>query len=222
TWLRVAMPSAGAGFGHQFLPRIGQEVLVTFLGGDIDRPLVTSVLYNADHFPPHFSNATGLPGNRTLSGIQTQEHQGKGFNELLFDDTRCALRARLATTHQATALNLGKLTTPRTDGRAQERGHGAELRSDAAIALRAAQGMLLTTYARQGAQGSQLDREELLKLLSECGELFQSLGQTAAARGSRHVDAQGIEVLRQSLSQWPAPTSNSPGEPVVAVASEAG
>ncbi|OLT98634.1 DUF2345 domain-containing protein, partial [Pseudomonas reinekei] len=42
------------------------------------------------------------------------------------------------------------------------------------------------------------------------------------ARGSRHVDAQGIEVLRQSLSQWPAPTSNSPGEPVVAVASEAG
>ncbi|MNK88899.1 Phage-related baseplate assembly protein [compost metagenome] len=222
TWLRVAMPSAGAGFGHQFLPRIGQEVLVTFLGGDIDRPLVTSVLYNADHFPPHFSNATGLPGNRTLSGIQTQEHQGKGFNELLFDDTPGALRARLATTHQATALNLGKLVTPRTDGQAQARGQGAELRSDAAIALRAAQGLLLTTYARQGAQGSQLDREELLKLLSECGELFQSLGQTAAARGSRHIDAQGIEVLRQSLSQWPAPTSNSPGEPVVAVASEAG
>ena len=53
------MPSAGAGFGHQFLPRIGQEVLVTFLGGDIDRPLVTSVLYNADHCPPRFSNATG-------------------------------------------------------------------------------------------------------------------------------------------------------------------
>ncbi|WP_150705258.1 type VI secretion system Vgr family protein, partial [Pseudomonas fluorescens] len=222
TWLRVAMPSAGAGFGHQFLPRIGQEVLVTFLGGDIDRPLVTSVLYNADHFPPHFSNAMGLPGNRTLSGIQTQEHQGRGFNELLFDDTPGALRARLATSHQATALNLGKLTTPRTDGRAQERGHGAELRSDAAIALRAAQGLLLTTYARHDAQGSQLDREELLKLLAECGELFHSLGQTAAARGSPKIDTQGIEALRQSLSQWPAPTSNSPGEPVVAVASEAG
>jgi type VI secretion system secreted protein VgrG len=222
TWLRVAMPSAGAGFGHQFLPRIGQEVLVTFLGGDIDRPLVTSVLYNADHFPPHFSNAAGLPGNRTLSGIQTQEHQGRGFNELLFDDTPGALRARLATSHQATALNLGKLTTPRTDGRAQERGHGAELRSDAAIALRAAQGLLLTTYARHDAQGSQLDREELLKLLAECGELFHSLGQTAAARGSPKIDTQGIEALRQSLSQWPAPTSNSPGEPVVAVASEAG
>ncbi|MNQ56800.1 Phage-related baseplate assembly protein [compost metagenome] len=222
TWLRVAMPSGGTGFGHQFLPRIGQEVLVTFLGGDIDRPLVTSVLYNADHVPPHFSNATGLPGNRTLSGIQTREHQGRGFNELLFDDTPGALRARLATTHQATALNLGKLVTPRTDGQAQARGQGAELRSDAAIALRAAQGMLLTTYARHEAQGSQLDREELLTLLAECGELFQSLGQTAAARGSRQVDTQGIEALRQSLSQWPEPTSNSPGEPVVALAAEAG
>jgi type VI secretion system secreted protein VgrG len=222
TWLRVAMPSGGDGFGHQFLPRIGQEVLVTFLGGDIDRPLVTSVLYNADHFPPHFSNATGLPGNRTLAGIRTREHQGKGFNELLFDDTPGALRARLGTSHQATALNLGKLVTPRTDGQAQARGQGAELRSDAAIALRAAQGMLLTTYARHEAQGSQLDREELLKLLAECGELFQSLGQTAAARGSRQVDTQGIEALRQSLSQWPEPTSNSSGEPVLALAAEAG
>jgi type VI secretion system secreted protein VgrG len=222
TWLRVAMPSAGEGFGHQFLPRIGQEVLVTFLAGDIDRPLVTSALYNAVHFPPRFSQATGLPGNRTLSGVRTQEHKGNGFNELLFDDTPGALRTRLGTTHQATALNLGKLTTPRTDGQAQARGHGAELRTDAAIALRAAQGMLLTTYARHGARGSQLDREELLTLLAECGELFQSLGQTAAARGGQQVDSQGIEALRQSLNQWPAPTSDSSGEPVVAVAAEAG
>lgn len=222
TWLRVAMPSAGEGFGHQFLPRIGQEVLVTFLGGDIDRPLVTSVLYNANHFPPRFSHATGLPGNRTLSGIQTREHKGNGFNELLFDDTPGALRARLATSHHATALNLGKLTTPRTDGQAQARGDGAELRTDAAIALRAAQGMLLTTYARHGAQGSQLDRDELLRLLAECGELFQSLGQTAASRGGQQVDTQGIEALRQALNQWPAPASDSSGQPVVAVAAEAG
>ena len=222
TWLRVAMPSAGEGFGHQFLPRIGQEVLVTFLGGDIDRPLVTSVLYNATHLPPRFSRATGLPGNRTLSGIQTREHKGNGFNEVLFDDTPGALRARLGTSQHATALNMGKLTTPRTDGQAQPRGNGAELRTDAAIALRAAQGMLLTTYARPEEQGSQLDRDELLKLLAECGELFQSLGQTAAARGGQQVDTQGIEALRQALNQWPAPSSDSAGAPVVAVAAEAG
>ncbi|MFB9159415.1 type VI secretion system Vgr family protein, partial [Chromobacterium violaceum] len=45
-WLRVAMPSAGAGWGHQFIPRIGQEVLVDFIEGDIDRPVITGVLYN--------------------------------------------------------------------------------------------------------------------------------------------------------------------------------
>ncbi|KPZ07659.1 putative type VI secretion system effector, VgrG family [Pseudomonas tremae] len=222
TWLRVAMPSAGSGFGHQFMPRIGQEVLVTFLAGDIDRPLVTSVLYNNNNLPPRFSKASGLPGNRTLSGIRTQEHKGSGFNELLFDDTPGSLRARMGTTHQATALNLGKLTDPRTDGTAQPRGNGAELRTDAAIALRAAQGMLLTTYARTDAKGSQLDREELLKLLAECGELFKSLGETAAARGGQAVDVKGIEALRQSLDQWPAPDNNSLGDPVLAMTAAAG
>lgn len=222
TWVRVAMPSAGSGFGHQFLPRIGQEVLVTFLGGDIDRPVVTSALYNAEQIPPHFSKAPGLPGNRALSGIQTQEHKGRGFNELLFDDTPGALRARVGTTHHATALNLGKLTEPRTDGQAKARGNGAELRTDAAIALRAAQGMLLTTYARQDATGAQLDREELLKLMAECGELFESLGQTAAARGAAAVNSEGIDALSTALKQWPAPDSDSPGEPVMAVAADAG
>jgi type VI secretion system secreted protein VgrG len=67
-----------------------------------------------------------------------------------------------------------------------------------------------------------LDREELLKLLSECGELFQSLGQTAAARGSQRVDSQGIDTLRQSLTQWPAPESNSSGDPLLAMTAEAG
>ncbi|QED83901.1 type VI secretion system tip protein VgrG [Pseudomonas amygdali] len=222
TWLRVAMPSAGSGFGHQFMPRIGQEVLVTFLAGDIDRPLVTSVLYNNINLPPRFSKASGLPGNRTLSGIRTQEHKGSGFNELLFDDTPGSLRARMGTTHQATALNLGKLTDPRTDGTAQPRGNGAELRTDAAIALRAAQGMLLTTYARTDAKGSQLDREELLKLLAECGELFKSLGETAAARGGQAVDIKGMEALRQSLDQWPAPDNNGLGDPVLAMTAAAG
>lgn len=222
TWVRVAMPSAGGGFGHQFVPRIGQEVLVSFLGGDIDRPVVTAVLYNAEQTPPRFSKASGLPGNRALSGIQSQEHKGRGFNELLFDDTTGALRARLGTTHHATALNLGKLTGPRSDGRAQPRGQGAELRTDAAIALRAAQGLLLTTCAHHDAAQAQLDRDELLQLLAECGELFKALGQTAAARGGEAVDSHGEDALRQALQQWPAPDSESSGAPLLAMAAQAG
>ncbi|KJH69275.1 type VI secretion system Vgr family protein, partial [Chromobacterium violaceum] len=66
-WLRVAMPSAGAGWGHQFIPRIGQEVLVDFIEGDIDRPVITGVLYNGSHPTPDFSGAGALPANKTLS-----------------------------------------------------------------------------------------------------------------------------------------------------------
>ncbi|MBN3006823.1 type VI secretion system tip protein VgrG, partial [Chromobacterium alkanivorans] len=68
-WLRVVMPSAGAGWGHQFIPRIGQEVLVDFIEGDIDRPVITGVLYNGSHPTPDFSGAGALPANKTLSGI---------------------------------------------------------------------------------------------------------------------------------------------------------
>ncbi|WP_457791578.1 type VI secretion system Vgr family protein [Pseudomonas syringae] len=118
--------------------------------GDIDRPLVTSVVYNNHNCRRGFSKGFGAAGYRTLSGIRTQEHKGSGFNELLFDDTG-SLRARMGTTHQATALNLGKLDRPTHRTAPPSRVCGAELRTDAAIALRAAQGMLLTTYARTDA-----------------------------------------------------------------------
>jgi type VI secretion system secreted protein VgrG len=221
-WLRVTMPGAGAGFGHQFVPRVGQEVMVQHMAGDVDRPVVTGVLYNATHPHPYFSGEAGLPGNKALSGIKTREHKGRGYNELLFDDTPGAVRARLASTHQATALNLGKLSTPRHQGNAKPRGEGAELRTDAAMALRAAQGMLLTTYARADAKGAQLDRDELLDLLAQCGELFKALGQTAAGQGSQHIDEQGINGLRQALKHWPEPGSDQPGDPLLAVTAPAG
>ncbi|OQR28014.1 type IV secretion protein Rhs [Pseudomonas sp. Bc-h] len=222
TWLRVAMPSAGEGFGHQFLPRIGQEVMVQHMGGDVDRPVVTGVLYNANRPTPRFSAAPGLPGNKALSGIKTREHKGNGYNELLLDDTRGSPRARLATTHHATALNLGRLTGPRENGKARPLGNGAELRTDAAIAVRAAQGLLLTANARHHAADQQLERGDLLKLLTQCADLFASLGQTASARGAQALDQSGIEGLRQALDQWPAPDSTSKGEPVIALTGEAG
>lgn len=222
TWLRVAMPSAGEGFGHQFLPRIGQEVMVQHMGGDVDRPVVTGVLYNAVEPTPRFSAVPGLPGNKVLSGIKTREHKGNGYNELLLDDTCGSPPARLATTHHATALNLGRLTTPRESGKAQPLGNGAELRTDAAIAVRAAQGLLLTANARHRAEDNQLERADLLRLLSQCADLFVSLGQTASARGAQPVDQSGIEGLRQALDQWPAADSDGKGEPMIALSGEAG
>ncbi|MGH8052598.1 MAG: type VI secretion system Vgr family protein [Stenotrophomonas sp.] len=221
TWVRVAMPSAGDSFGHQFVPRIGQEVLVAFLHNDIDRPVVVATLYNGQHATPAFSGRRGLPGNSALSGIQSREHRGQGHSELLMDDTPGQVRARLATTPFASELNLGKLTTPRVDGQAQLRGDGAELRTDAALALRAAHGILITSYARELARGGQLDRQELLTLLDDCGELFRGLGQTATNRGAKQSSDEGLTQLQGALTEWPE-AGDQAGEPVVAIAGDAG
>jgi type VI secretion system secreted protein VgrG len=81
-WLRVAQAWAGVGWGAQFIPRVGMEVVVTFLGGDLDRPLVTGCVYNATH-PPAFP----LPDCQTRSGIRSwSTPNAVGANELSFED----------------------------------------------------------------------------------------------------------------------------------------
>ncbi|AZN36358.1 type VI secretion system Vgr family protein [Iodobacter ciconiae] len=177
-WVRVSMPSAGAGFGHQFIPRIGQEVLVDFIEGDIDRPIVTGVVHNGSHPVPTFSGAGALPANKTLSGIKTKEHEGGQYGELLFDDTKGEVRTKLSSEHGKTQLNLGYLIHPRTDGKGEPRGEGFELRSDKQGAIRA-NGLLISTEAKSGASGKQLDRSPAQSQLESALALAQSLGETA-------------------------------------------
>lgn len=80
-WVRVSQGWAGAGYGSIALPRIGNEVTVSFLEGDPDQPLITGRTYHAANPPPYL-----LPEHKTRTGIKTQTHQGDGFNELCFDD----------------------------------------------------------------------------------------------------------------------------------------
>ena len=181
-WLRVAMPSAGAGWGHQFIPRLGQEVLVDFIEGDIDRPVITGVLYNGSHPPPTFSGAGSLPGNQTLSGIKSKEHHGGQYNELLFDDSPGEVRAKLSSEHGKTQLNQGYLTHPRADGKAEPCGEGFELRTDRHGAIRAGHGLLLTTEAQAAAGGKQLARDGAQNQLDAALSLAQSLADTATAQ----------------------------------------
>lgn len=223
TWVRVALPSAGNGFGHQFLPRIGQEVVVDFLEGNIDCPLVTGVVYNGRQAPAQFSGRGTLPGNRALSGIRTEEHHGSGYNELLFDDTPGQVRARLASTHQASEVNIGKLVTPRVDGHADSRGEGMEMRTEAAAVLRAAQGILLTAQAQTRSGDHQLERDTLRGLMSACGDLFRSLGEYAGGHGSQGADDEGQRCLREALAGWPdAASPERNGDPLLVIGADAG
>jgi phage baseplate assembly protein gpV len=84
-WVRVTQPWADKGFGMICLPRVGQEVVVTFEEGDPDRPLILGSVYNADN-PPPFK----LPENRMFSGIKTNSVLGnpaQNFSGLAFNDT---------------------------------------------------------------------------------------------------------------------------------------
>jgi type VI secretion system secreted protein VgrG len=83
-WIRVGQIIAGKNWGAMFIPRVGQEVIVTFLEGDPDWPLVTGVVYNADQTPPY-----ALPDEKTKSYIKTNSSPGgDGYNELRFEDKK--------------------------------------------------------------------------------------------------------------------------------------
>ena len=83
-WIRVAQTWAGKSWGAIFIPRMGQEVVVSFLEGDPDRPLITGSVYNADQTVPY-----ALPDFQTKSAIKSNSSKGSGgFNEIRLDDTK--------------------------------------------------------------------------------------------------------------------------------------
>ena len=85
-WVRVAHPVAGKNWGWVSLPRIGQEVVVSFLEGNPDRPLITGSVYNGDNLPPY-----ALPANQTQSGMKSRSSKtgvAENFNELRFEDKK--------------------------------------------------------------------------------------------------------------------------------------
>ncbi len=83
-WIRVAQVWAGKKWGAMYIPRIGQEVIVEFLEGNPDRPIITGRVYNAKAMPPY-----DLPGKNTISTIKSNSSKGgEGFNEIRFEDKK--------------------------------------------------------------------------------------------------------------------------------------
>ncbi len=85
-WVRVSSAWAGKNWGAVQLPRLGQEVIVDFLEGNPDRPIITGRVYNAEQTPPY-----ALPSNQTQSGVKSRSSKGGGadnFNEIRFEDKK--------------------------------------------------------------------------------------------------------------------------------------
>ncbi len=101
--VRVAQVWAGSGWGGQVIPRIGQEVVVEFLEGDPDRPLVIGTVYNGDNKHPF-----AMPDNKTQSGLKSDTTKGgSGYNELMFEDKKGSelIRMHSQKDHEVVILN---------------------------------------------------------------------------------------------------------------------
>jgi len=227
-WVRVASNWAGNGpgslqqCGTVALPRVGTEVLVNFLGGDPDKPVIVGQLYNQQAQPPALSNAGDLPGNRYLSGMKSREIKGSRGNQLRLDDTKGEISAQLSSDHGRSQLNLGYLTQPKEQGYGAPRGEGVELSSNEQIALHATKGMLLSAWQRIDTANKQMDRAQFLGLMADCAELASSLGDFAAKSQGKGIDSEGPDQLRAALGCWEAGSNTEPkgatgGKPMIAV-----
>ncbi len=223
TWVRVMTPWAGDNWGGVVLPRKGQEVLVGFLEGDIDRPVVIGSVYNgrgqADaahnqvggggagatgNAPAWFQgNAHGavFTGFKSQALAQSQDGTG-GYQQLRLDDTPGQGRAQLSTTQHASTLTLGHLKGGSDNLREGERGYGVELSTQAYGAVRAGQGLLLSSAAGQ----QQLAASEALAQLAQGEQLLQALAEAARQQQAQlpndpdSLPAQeGLKTLQASL-----------------------
>ncbi|TFW31796.1 type VI secretion system tip protein VgrG [Massilia horti] len=227
-WVRVMTGWAGNGplgtsqCGTLTLPRIGTEVVIDFMGGDPDKPVIVGQLYNNIGVPPALSKEGELPGNRYLSGQKSQEIRGMRANQLRFDDTPGQISAQLASDHGTSELNLGWLSEPRRDGQGAPRGEGAELRSDKATAVRGGAGVLISAGSDAARHGAQLDREGLMGLTEVLQGIARQLERIAATHAGDPKGTAALQQLTAKLARWHDTGSADGGKPIVAVNAEAG
>ncbi|UCV06333.1 type VI secretion system Vgr family protein [Dechloromonas denitrificans] len=209
-WLRVMAPVAGSNWGGHLTPRPGQEVVVAFQNGNIDRPVIVGSVYNGQgsadaqgnqigsgtmqasaNAPAFFAGQDAAPHthNASLSGLKSQQltssQSGQGgYNQLVFDDTPGESRIELGTTEHLSHLQLGHLKQQSDNARQADRGHGGELATQAATAIRAGNGLLLSTDARPGACSTQLDSREPISQSETAQSLSHSLADVAAKQNA--------------------------------------
>ncbi|UOD28181.1 type VI secretion system tip protein VgrG [Massilia violaceinigra] len=228
-WLRPASGWASDRYGVISLPRAGDEVVIVFLGGDPDKPVIIGRVHGANTPPPAFSHVSVLPGDKHLSGIVSREGKAQRANQMRMDDTPGQISAQLASDHGHSQMNLGYLTQPRHDGKAEPRGEGAELRTDAALALRGGEGVLISADASVRALGHHLERDRLSGLADALSLIQLQLADLAGIHAAGAVDPAPLTLLGDHVRKWedgsntvPEKAPSEGGAPIVAIEAPAG
>ncbi|TAK94720.1 MAG: type VI secretion system tip protein VgrG, partial [Aquabacterium sp.] len=212
TWVRVAQGVAGPNWGAVFTPRAGTEVLVDFVDGDIDRPIVVGQLHNGQHdlpWPAGVDSGANHPG--TVSGWHHPHLDGQGANQWLVDDATGQLRMRLASHSSQTGwseLTLGHIIQQGGQGgsgqaqRGQWLGEGFYGHTEGWAVVRAGQGLLLSSTART-AQGSsvnstQMDAAEAVGQLKAAQQLGDALSQSARQQGAQGLSSHDAQQAMQT------------------------
>ncbi|CAM3208478.1 type VI secretion system Vgr family protein [Cupriavidus taiwanensis] len=210
-WIRVVNGWSGDQFGAMHIPRIGQEVIVAFINGDPDCPVIVGRAPNQLNLPPW-----ALPGQHALSGIRSKELFGGRHNHLLLDDTQDQIQAQLSSDHQASQLNLGYLTgVPDHAGRKDRHGEGFDLRTDGHGTIRGAKGLFVTAEGQVGAMGGHLSRDEFIRCMEAALEAAKSLGDYGHAHEGLAADTDPQAELVRAVREWDAGANNrkdAPGE----------
>ena len=201
--VRVSSNWAGGEKGLTSHPRVGSEVIVQWLDGNPDHPIVTGAVYNQGTMPPW-----KLPEQRALTGLRSRELTPDGgntpggrSNHLVLDDTQGQIQVQLKSDHLASQLSLGHINRIEDNaGRKDARGQGFELRTDGHGAVRAQQGLLLSTEGRPNARAHITDMGETVARIGQGQELHDSLSQ-AAQQAQAHQPGDQDQVIAALQAQ---------------------
>ncbi|WP_043200645.1 type VI secretion system Vgr family protein [Paraburkholderia acidipaludis] len=171
-WMRVAYSDTGGGYGGVHIPRVGEEVVVDWLNGDCDRPIVTGRLYNGANTPHWHSN--GL-----LSGYKSKEYGGSGYNQLVMDDATGQNRVQLYSSSANATLHLGYLIDQSGNARGSYLGSGFNLSADSYGAVQAAQGLYVSTNSRSGPSSQPFDAREATTQLIGSESVMEALSDAS-------------------------------------------
>lgn len=230
TWVRIGEANAGANWGHSFTPRIGTEVLIEYTDADIDQPVIAGQLYNGQNTPP-YAAGVDAPANHigTVSGIRTRGLDATHEQHWVVDDAPGQSRHELYSSLTDSGMALGYLIAQNGASRGTLRGQGFHAHTAGWAALRAPEGLLLSTTARSQAVSTQMDvtaaSDQLAAAMDAADRLNDAANQpdvdtTNAAQAAFHTaidpdqDGHYNDTANDQSATQPTDNKRDDGDPV--------